>query len=164
MSDFQTFFKLGMKRDVPPVLNMPEQGLVLNLGAGYSPIYGAVSIDWPEWDADSDPLPYDDETVDGIHAYHFLEHLADPKRVLREMQRVLKVGGIAQIVVPYYSSPIAHHDLDHKSWFTEDTWRNTFTDVAYAKGHKGWRWHIGFNVIAGIAERNLCLMTQLIKT
>lgn len=160
---FHDFFQLGMKRTIPPLRPMPTEGIVLNLGAGFSPIPCTLALDYPEWNAERQPIPYADGEVSGIHAYHFLEHFADPKLILREMQRVLKPGGIAQIVVPHYRSAMASHDLDHKSWFTEDTWRQTFHNPYYAKGHAGWQFEIGFNVVAGIVERNLCLMTQLIR-
>lgn len=163
MTTFQEFFKLGMKRDIPTIIPMKEGGKILNLGPGYSHIPNTISLDWPEWDADTQPIPFGDETIDGIHAYHFLEHMRNPRAVLREMQRVMKVGAVANILVPYYTSSMAHQDLDHKAWFTETTWSNAFTDVNYAKEHHGWRFKVGFNVIAGIVERNLCLMTQLIR-
>jgi hypothetical protein len=56
------------------------------------------------------------------------------------------------------------HDLTHKTAFCEDTWSNLFSDPSYKRmGAEAWRFKIGLNIIIGIVERNLCLMTQLIK-
>ncbi len=69
------------------------------------------------------------------------------------------------IVVPHRLSQMAYHDLDHKSFWCEETLKNLFTTTYYLKNREQrWRFRIGTNVIIGIVERNLALMTQLIKT
>jgi predicted SAM-dependent methyltransferase len=47
-------------------------------------------------------LPYSDSTIDYAYTSHFLEHLAlsDAERLICEVFRVLKPGGIIRIVVP----------------------------------------------------------------
>lgn len=159
----QEMFKLGMKRDIPELIPSAESGIILNLGAGKQIIDGAANLDYPDWDAEKDPIPYMDETVDQIHAYHFLEHISDVPRMLKECQRVLVPGGHMNIVVPYYNSQLQSTDLYHKNVFCEETWCNLFNTPYYDKGRDGWRFKIGVNVIIGIVERNICLMTQLIK-
>lgn len=99
----------------------------------------------------------------GIHAYHFLEHLHDPRRMLREMQRCLKPGGVLNICVPHYWGSMAHHDLDHKHNFAIDTWSNTFNAPWYDKDRQGWRLRIHFNMLMAITERNCAILTQLVK-
>jgi SAM-dependent methyltransferase len=155
-------FQVAMDRTVIPPKPMPE-GVALNVGAGEKIIPGAVSIDYPEWDADKDLLRYGDETISGIHAYHFLEHVADPVMILQEFQRVLKPGGILNICVPYYTSQMAAHDLDHKHQFCEETWRVLFGNPYYNKNRIEWKLAINTNVIIGIVERNLALITQMEK-
>jgi predicted SAM-dependent methyltransferase len=149
-----------MKRDLPPLLPMPE-GMVLNVGAGFSVIPGAIPVDWPQWDADTMPLPFEDGAVDGIHAYHFLEHVREPIAMLQEFQRVLRPGGVLQLAVPYYNSFCAHQDLDHKSWFNEDTWKGTFTNQYYRKFPIEWKLRVHFNAGMFIVERNIVLLTQM---
>jgi len=189
--NIQNLFSLAMKRDLPALLDFPKDGLVINLGAGNSPIPGAVNLDFPEWNAENYlieitsrtrhhlqnpnrafPLPADagdilvacpDECVAGIHAYHFLEHVRDPRRMLREMQRVLKPGGVVNICVPHYSGSMAHHDLDHKNTYALDTWRNTFSTPYYNKDREGWKFRIHFNAMIAVAERNAAIITQLVK-
>jgi SAM-dependent methyltransferase len=155
-------FEVAMDRDVDRPQPMPE-GIVLNVGAGEKIIEGAVSIDYPEWDADRDNLRYGDETISGIHAYHFLEHVVDPVKVLLEFQRVLKPGGILNICVPYYTSQMAAHDLDHKHQFCEETWRVLFSNPYYDKNRIEWKLEVRTNMIIGIVERNLALITQMEK-
>ena len=162
MEPFQAFFYLGMERELPNIA-VQHKGVALNLGAGSKVIPGARSLDLPDWDADRMDIPYNDDAVSTIYALHFLEHLRDPLRVLRECQRVLKPGGVLNIVVPYYNSSIAAMDLDHKHQFNEDTWKTLFHNRYYEKDKLGWRFRVHFNLIAGIVERNLALFTQLVR-
>lgn len=179
MDKFSLLFKLGMDRDIGtpldpiPLLGVTQEGdllkehearrVHLNVGAGNKVIVGAIPLDYPEWDADKDPISYANESVDVITAYHFLEHCADPVKVLLEFQRVLKPGGYVNIVVPYYSAQMQTQDLDHKSAYCEETWRVLFANPYYNKNLVEWKFKIHFNLIAGMVERNLALFTQLVK-
>ena len=136
---------------------------VLNIGCGEKMIAGSTSLDLPEWDADKMDIPFDDETFTTIFAIHFLEHIERPVYILRELQRVLQVGGHLNIALPYYSAQAAYQDLDHKSFWCEETWRNTFNNPYSVKGHQGWRFRVGANFIIGLVERNMMLLTQLTK-
>ena len=159
--DIQELFRQAMDRDLPELVEMGK--VRLNLGAGNKPIPGVINLDYPAWDADVDPLPYEDGAVDGILAYHFLEHLRNPVAMLVECQRVLRSGGVMQICVPYGTSSMALHDLDHKHFFNEDTWKVLFSTPYYDKNKVDWKFKVHFNLIAGIVGRNLCLLTQLLK-
>jgi SAM-dependent methyltransferase len=48
------------------------------------------------------PLPFSDASVDYVYTSHYLEHnsLADARKLLQEIYRVLRPGGIVRIVVP----------------------------------------------------------------
>ncbi len=98
-------FKLGMKRSIEELI--PPGKIGLNLGSGLSPTLGFVNLDYPTWNADIESIPEEDESVDTIYAFHFLEHLtgANVIRILSEAQRVLKVGGDDEHCRP--SSPFA---------------------------------------------------------
>ncbi len=76
MKTIQDLFRIGMDREIPDVIDYDkaDDGVKLNLGAGNKIIPGAVGLDLPKWNADTDNIPYADETVALIHAYHFLEH------------------------------------------------------------------------------------------
>ena len=160
MMNLSDLFSLGMDREIPE-LSECLHGLAINVGDGNKHISGAVSVDYPDWDADSDPLPFSDGSVGTVWAFHFLEHCREPVMVLQEFQRVLSPGGVANIVVPYYTSQMQAHDLDHKNSFCEETWRTLFSTPYYNKNDIRWEFDIGTNVIMGVAERNLALVTQL---
>lgn len=175
--NIQELFTLGMKRPlaqlidpfamIPKIDGGQSKPRMLNLGAGNSLIDGAINLDFPVWDAETMDIPELEGNVDAIFAFHFLEHLPSKRiiHVLRECERVLKVGGTLNIVVPHRLGSMAYHDLDHKTFFCEDTWKILFSTPYYDKGRETpWRFKIHFNLIAGLVERNLCVMTQLIKT
>jgi SAM-dependent methyltransferase len=150
--DIQELFRLGMDRPILPLQSMGE-GLVINVGAGNKQIPGTKGVDYPDWDADSMPLPFSDGSVFGIHAYHFLEHVKNPVAVLMEFQRVLKSGGLVNVVVPYYTSQMSAQDLDHKTRWCEETWRVLFRNPYYNKNGFIWEFEIGTNLIIGTVER-----------
>lgn len=160
--DIQEVIKLGLDRHIPKFAEFPD-GKIINIGAGNKHISGAVSVDLPEYDADISPLPFEDNSVSGIHCYHFLEHVKYPVAVLFDMQRVLKSGGVINILTPYYTSQMQYHDFDHKNFFCEMTWQTLFHTPYYNKNKIDWKLKIGINIIVGIVERNLSLFTQLVK-
>ena len=157
------FFRIAMERNLAEIIKPVSTFTKLNLGAGNKKITGTVELDYPEWDGEKDEIPYGDRTVDVIWALHFLEHLNNPVKVLQECQRVLVHGGVLNICVPNFSSQIAFQDLDHKKQFTIDTWKTLFNVNFYDKNRIEWQFDIGFNLICGIAERNMVILTQLIK-
>ena len=165
LSSIEMLFKIGMARDIEtPLCNIDDGSLQVNLGAGtYKTILGTEAIDYPECDFEKDMLPYESNSVDVFHAYHLLEHLANPKHLLKECERCLKVGGYINIVVPYYSSSLQASCLDHKTAFNERTWVNTFDSYSYDNGTDNWKLKTHLNIIIGIEENNLALMTQLVK-
>lgn len=157
-------FNLGMMRQYPEAISCAEDkgGLMLNIGAGHKLITGTTVLDYPEWNAETQRIPYDDDSVDVIHCYHFLEHIDNVVGVIREMRRVIKPGGVINIVVPYWTSLMQHQDLDHKHSFTEKTFPHLFNNSYYDKG-KVEPMYIHMNMIMGDCNANLCLVVQLSK-
>lgn len=166
MMTLNELFTLGMKRYIPALL--PWGAVVVNLGAGTQALPEVtLALDYPDWDADTEDIPCHTESVDTVLAFHFLEHLSGERVIalLREMERVLVVGGTANLVVPYWQAQLAIEDLDHKTQFCEDTWKTLFNRQYYAKHREQpWRFAIGTNVIMGVKGHNLALLTQLVKT
>jgi len=54
-------------------------------------------------------LPFPDNSFDICYSSNVLEHVDDPQKVINEMVRVTKSGGIIQIVVPNYGSFFEGH-------------------------------------------------------
>lgn len=160
----QDMVKLGLKRNVNELLEHGPGLLKLNIGAGNTKIDDCINVDYPEYDADNGRIPYPDVTVSLIHAYHFLEHVKEPIKVLEDFERVLCKGGIVNIVVPYYSSNLQAQDLTHVHAFSEETFPALLRQgLWYGKGARAWKFEINANFIFGIVERNLCLFVQLVK-
>jgi SAM-dependent methyltransferase len=158
------FAEMGIDRRMPH-WEQPDWSLpILNLGAGEKTIPGTVSLDWPEWNAETDAIPYGDGSIGGIFATHFLEHIADPTRVLAEASRVLAPLAPFNILVPHGQSLLYQECLDHKSPFVIESWKNLMDD-RYWKKHspERFRFNIGANFLFGLKEENLCLVTQLIR-
>jgi hypothetical protein len=69
MMTIQDLFRVGMDREIPAVVDYDAlDGIKLNLGAGNKLIPGAIPLDLPDWNADTDPIPYPDGAVAVIHA------------------------------------------------------------------------------------------------
>jgi len=97
-----------------------EQGLVrLNLGCGHKLMPGFINVDlpdnWsgirPDFEADiSEPLPFEDDHADEVHAYHVLEHFYRWKveGILKDWMRVLKPGGKIVLEMPCFDKVLGY--------------------------------------------------------
>jgi hypothetical protein len=161
--NFQTLFALGMKRYLPELKEC--EGPAFDVGAsGKYVAPGAIPLGAPTWVFPRDKIPVADDSAATLHAYHFFEHLSGDVAVafLREVERVLiPERGVLNFSIPYYSTPLAAQNLDHKSQWCEDTFKNLFTDDTYDRG--AWQLRVHFLLIAGIVQTNLCVIGQIVK-
>lgn len=165
MSHIYDYIFVALDRYVrPPMISNSLERNSLNLGGGNKEIDGAVNLQFPDWNAETDKIPYPDGSIDEIHAYHFLEHIDNVPFVLTECQRVLKEGGHMNILVPYFKGGMAFQDLDHKRFYTEDTWRILFNNQYYDKNRIDWRLKVHLNIVVGLNQKDLALFTQLVKS
>lgn len=81
-----------------------------------------------QWFA-KDPLPFNDDFFNLIWAGEFLEHLTDPKLVVKEIYRVLAPGGKAVFVTPVGQNSITPEHL----WFFD---RNDIDEIFKNYEHK----------------------------
>lgn len=72
------------------------------------------------------PWPFKDNSVDEVFSSHFLEHIPhgngyeDPMfQFMDEIYRILKPGGIARFICPYYTSVRAFQDPTHQRFISE---------------------------------------------
>lgn len=96
----------------------------LNLGSGrrYDP--AAINLDVTSdtnpdlvHDLNQFPWPLPDDRFDEVVMRDVLEHLTDTVRVLEEVHRVCRPGGMVHIIVPHFSSNGAFTDPTHKRFF-----------------------------------------------
>jgi hypothetical protein len=163
-----SLFEVGMDRQLPLYHRISENDpLILNLGAGYKHITGTARLSLEMgWSAPR-LKSYKNESVDGIFALHFFEHLEkwDLLAMLRECERVMKQGASLNVVVPWYGSQMAFQDLDHKSFWTVDTWKELFNNPYYDTTiPQDWKLRENFSIIMGLNDRNLAVVSQLLKT
>lgn len=60
---------------------------------------------------------FDNGIVDEVYSYHFVEHVSDLYQLMKSLERVVKPGGVIQIVVPHFSNPYFYSDPTHKTLF-----------------------------------------------
>ena len=165
-----TFAEFGLDRELPEWEDPNWLRPVIHLGPGIKHIPGTIEYEWPEWDFDKlgtptgPPMfPHKPGSVGGVIATHVLEHLRDPRPLLREVSRILAPGCPFNILVPHGDSLMFKQDLDHKTAFVTETWKTLLENPYYAKEHDGFSFRLGANFLFGVKESNLALITQLIK-
>lgn len=164
---FQKLFNLGMKRYLPELLEY--YGTTINIGSSGTDkwqIPETESFGRPEWIFPYDHLPFPDDTISTIHCYHFMEHLTGDNAILflRECERVMIPDkSVLNFCMPYYNSNLAAECLDHRSQWNENSFRNLFDNSGYDVAGE-WKLKVHFMMIAGVVERNLCIIGQLRKT
>jgi SAM-dependent methyltransferase len=83
------------------------------------------------------PLPFEDESFDGVVMKDVLEHAGDPVAVVDEVRRVLRAGGRV-----FASSPDAQRwawdDYTHRRPFTRKSFRMLFADRGFEVDRVGY--------------------------
>jgi len=100
----------------------------LDLGCGNRKRPGTIGIDInPDTDADivhnlnQFPYPFKDSEFDEIYADNVIEHLDDALKVMEELHRISKPGGVVKVIVPYFRAKWAFIDPTHRHFFTVDS-------------------------------------------
>jgi SAM-dependent methyltransferase len=98
----------------------PSTHRLLDLGCGERRILGAVRCDLtllaPGVRADAARLPFRTSSFDCVIATAVLEHVPHPRRVVREIYRVLRPHGVLYVEVPFLEG--FHADPDDYQRFT----------------------------------------------
>lgn len=99
-------------------------GLKINLGCGLERIDGYTNIDEdrlvnPDYVINLDDmnikLPFEDNSVEAIHAHHILEHIGEGFiPLMKELYRVSEHGCILDIEVPHHQHERFYSDPTHK--------------------------------------------------
>lgn len=101
----------------------------LNLGCGRDIKKGYINLDIAKlpgvniiWDINKLPLPFKKEEFDEVYAKDIFEHV-DYIPLLRDLHRILKIGGIIKITVPHFTSRNLYADPTHKYGFSYETFK-----------------------------------------
>lgn len=84
----------------------------VNIGCNKKKINGFINIDInpnvkPDIVMDATDLKFKDNSIDFIISIHCIEHVKDPDKMIEEIHRVLKVGGLVELTMPYAYGRIA---------------------------------------------------------
>lgn len=135
--------------------------LRLDLGAGQRPKEGFKGVDAIKGegvdyvlDLERDEWPWDDDSVDELHASHFLEHVRDLCWLMDNAWRVAKAGATFTIVCPYYSSIRAWQDPTHVRAISEVTFYYFDRTWRAAQGLDHYRLDCDWEVLSVVAAWN----------
>jgi len=101
--------------------------VLIDLGCGRRKMPGYIGVDcYPLPGVDivhdcSKGLPFDDNSVDIVRAYDFIEHIPQSSNILREIWRILKHEGVVDIMVPSTDGRGAFQDPTHVSFWNENS-------------------------------------------
>lgn len=91
----------------------------LNLGSGLTKIPGYLNVDSnplcnPDYLVDLEKeLPFEDNSIDEIRAYHIFEHINNFFGFVKELYRICKPNAIIDIEVPHPRHDIFFGDVGH---------------------------------------------------
>lgn len=101
----------------------------LNIGSGDKRLEGWISVDkYPSHEGDrygdlDARLDFPDACADEILLDNVIEHVESVVNAMKELRRLLKVGGIVRIYTPHYTSHSSWRDPTHRhhlSYFSFD--------------------------------------------
>lgn len=95
----------------------------LNLGCGDKKREGFTNVDIcgdPDvrCDLSKFPWPFENQSVDEVFSEHFLEHVQDFEKIIYEIHRILKPGGVMHFKVPHFRSAYYPWYLHHYQFST----------------------------------------------
>jgi SAM-dependent methyltransferase len=100
----------------------------LHLGCGNDYKKGYINIDASKdvnpdkvWNLEKTPLPFKDNSVDEVLAFHVLEHINNFIPLMHELHRICRKDALIWIKTPFYSSWGQFNDPTHVRFFTPFT-------------------------------------------
>jgi len=101
---------------------------IYNLGCGRQNYPGTIGVDKVDTNLlphvkinhnlDIYPWPIPDNSADIVVAFHFIEHVGDLLKTMKEIHRITKKGGRVIVEVPHFRYSSAYKDPTHKYFFT----------------------------------------------
>ncbi len=112
----------GKKINKRGFFDIEESGLLIK--------YANISKDTsPDYLCDISSIPIEDNSFDGIILSEVLEHVPDPKSVLKEAQRILKPGGLALICTPFMFH--VHSDPYDYARYTDQYYTKVLSEAGF---------------------------------
>jgi len=107
-----TIFNMGFvgKNAKKAIKEIGNDKIILNLGSGMKKVRNdVINVDFYPFQnvdvvADISNLPFVDNSVDAVINEFVLEHVKNPEVIVREIYRILKLGGILYITIPFVAS------------------------------------------------------------
>ena len=99
----------------------------LNIGCGKEYIEGWINLDSinvkkdVKHDLNKIPWPFKDSIFKEVLMKSVLEHLNNPIKIVKEVIRISKKGAKLVIIVPHARSLASVTDIQHKTYFTENS-------------------------------------------
>ena len=129
MNVYKSQFKSCINSEITVYLPSMIQLLKkLNIGCGVDIKQGWINLDFATiagvdvvHDIEKIPLPFGNDEFDEILAQDVLEHV-EYIPVLKDLHRILKMGGMLTIRVPHFTSKSNFVDPTHKKLFSINTW------------------------------------------
>lgn len=110
---------------------------MLDIGCGVNKVPGAIGMDINPrsaadvcHDLDDLPYPFSDDEFDLVIGRHVIEHVRDPLRVMVELHRITRGGGIVRLIAPHWTNPDFATDLTHRNHLNSYSFRNLTEDRA----------------------------------
>ena len=127
-------------------------------------------------DLENERLPYNDNSFDAVFSKSVLEHFYFPERLVMEIYRIVKPGGLVITMVPDWESVYKtfYEDYTHRTPFTTNSLKdifliNGFDDVKVEKFRQlPFLWSLPWlqpfcSILAFIAPRSLRSHSKLIR-
>ncbi len=129
----KTIVEIGVGGAGGLIRYLDKQNKVLGLDASATALENCEKIGLPIklHNADRDPMPFENNSVDLVFAMEVFEHFAAPQYVIEEIRRVLKPGGILVASTPH---TLVHHwpRLFYPDLFEGDAFREFLMINAFA--------------------------------
>jgi SAM-dependent methyltransferase len=115
---------------------------ILDLGCGPRKYPGAIGADRNPHtaadvlcDFDRGFLPFADDSFDQVRAVHLVEHVAEIVRLIEEMHRVARPGGLLLIVTPHYTDASSFTDPTHRWHLNSFSFRVFYPGGIHGEDH-----------------------------
>lgn len=120
-----------------------------NLLAGYATLDANPAMA-PDIVARVPPIPLADSSCEAIYCSHLIEHLTNEEasELMREVWRVLELGGEAVFIAPSAFTPGAYADPTHKSFWVPER----FQYYTPAMRYLGYRLEDRFELLRAFVE------------